>query len=146
MTNNQFELPKDDMAFRKIYKNLLEEEKLTTVFRPGVRDCNRFRWYCPEDIVNARVIDQQGLDRARVAPVFLVEPVKKIQVEQVEVKTLGSLSSKDFIGSSPDVYDKKSLIYHLGLIYNLDISSLLDDSPITRIQFRYITQKEKNHE
>ncbi|MFA6995435.1 MAG: hypothetical protein WC249_03460 [Patescibacteria group bacterium] len=144
--NKRFKLPSDDMAFRKIYKELLEKEILTTVFRPGVRVCNDFRGYCSKDVVNARVISQLGLDRAEIAPQFLASPVKKIQIEEIFSKNLGSLTADDFIGSSPDVYDKQSLIYHLGLIYNLDFSSLSDESQVTRIHFSYIHNQGGNNE
>ena len=134
----KFELPADDMSFRRIYKNLLENETLITVFRPGVRDCKKFRGYCPMNIVNARVIDQVGLDRAKVAPEFLKKPVKKIQIEEIFAKKIGDLTKEDFVGSSPDVYDKQSLVYHLGLIYNLDITSLSPEEMVTIIRFSYI--------
>lgn len=125
------------MAFRKIYKDLLEKKILTTVFRPGVRDCKKYRGYCQGEIIKAKIIDKQGLDRVKVGPLFLKDLVKNIQIENIEVMPLGSLTRKDFIGSSPDVQDKKSLIYHLGLIYNLDISELSNDSLVTKIKFSY---------
>jgi hypothetical protein len=137
-TKKRFELPKDDMSFRKIYRNLIESETLTTVFRPNKRLCLDFKGYCQRAIVNARVIDELGLDRAYFKPEFLDEPPKKIKIEKIEVKKIGDLSPADFIGSSPDVHDKQSLIYHLGLIYNLDLFSLTDEALITRIHFSFI--------
>ena len=88
----QFKLPASDMAFRKIYKVYLENEMVTTVFRPGKRDCHKFRGYCPKDIVNARVIEHQGLDRARLAPIFLDSPVKEILIEKVLTKSIREIS------------------------------------------------------
>lgn len=138
MNADRFVLPADDLAIRKIYIDLLKNEVLTTVFRPGSRNCHDFRGYCPGDIVNARIIDHPGLDRAKIAPIFLDSPVKKILIETVEEKTIGSLSTKDFIGAPPNICDKQSLIQKLGLIYNLAPSSLFDDAVITRIHFSFI--------
>jgi hypothetical protein len=136
--DERFELPPDEMAFRRIYRDLLESGKLTTVFRPGVRTGGEFRGYNRGDVVSARVIDQVGLDRAKVAPVFLTHPVKKIRIESCVSKRLDQLSREDFVGSSPDVHDRESLVYHLGLIYNLDVSSLVDEAMVTRIHFTYL--------
>jgi len=135
--DTQFELPSNEIAFRKIYKNLLESEAITRVFRPGKRACGDFRGYCEGDIVQAKVIDQIGLDRAEVPPLFLPQPVKTIRVQSIGVVKIGELSQADFVGSSPDVYDKQSLIYHLGLIYNLALTTFSDDSLVTKINFTY---------
>jgi len=132
------DLPKDEMAFRKIYKDLLESEKITTVFRPGKRDCGDFRGYCPAQIVDAKVLDSIGADWAKVAPKFLEGFLRKIKIKSVEIKTLGALRKEDFSGSSPDVQDIESLIYHLGLIYNLEKGALKHDSVVTKITFEYI--------
>jgi hypothetical protein len=136
--DERFELPPDEMAFRKIYKGLLESGKLTTVFRSGIRTGGKFRGYSKGDIVTARVIDQVGLDRAKVAPVFLASPVRKIRIESCVSKRSNQLLPKDFVGSSPDVHDQESLAYHLGLIYNLDVSSLVGEAMVTRIHFTYL--------
>lgn len=135
---DRFVLPADDLAIRKIYINLLKNEVITTLFRPGTRNCHDFRGYCPGDIVNARIIDHLGLDRAKIAPIFLDSPIKKVLIETVDEKTIGSLLAKDFIGAPPNVHDKLSLIHELGLIYNLAPTSLLDDAVITRIHFSFI--------
>lgn len=137
----KFYLPSDEMAFRKIYKPLVEKEILTTVFRPGQRLCNDFRGYCPGDIVKAKIITELGSDRAKLAPKFLDNPIKFIKIGSIKAIKIKDLKPSDFKGSSPDVRDKQSLKYHLGLIYNLDPASLSDEAEITRINFIYLKIK-----
>lgn len=136
---SKFKLPASDMAFRKVYKDLLEKKLVTVIFRPGRRLCGEFRSYCEGDIVTARVIKEVGLDRARVAPKFLKSPVKRIKIKNVRAILMNELSKEDFIGSYPDVYDKETLIYHLALIYNIDYESLAsNDAVVTRTEFDYL--------
>lgn len=131
------ELPKDEMAFRRTYRALLENEDITTVFRPGQRDCGRWRGYCPGQIVTARVIEEPGLDRAMVPPKFISGVEKIIMIESLEVKKIRELVAKDFHGSSPDIRSIEQLRWHLGVIYNLDLSDLTDDAEVTKITFSY---------
>lgn len=126
------------MAFRRIYRLVLLEEQVTVVFRPGRRLPGEYRGYHVGQIVQAKVIDQAGLDRARVAPEFLPYPIKTIRIESIEVRKIGSLGPKDFVGSTSDVFDIASLVYQLGLIYNMDPADLTSDAEVTRIRFSYI--------
>ncbi len=135
---NILKLNPDEMAFRKIYKADIESEKLTVVFRPGNRDCRSFRGYCVGQIVCARVLNNVGADWASVEPTFIDGFFKKIEILKVEVKKISSLSTSDFIGSSVDIYNKQSLIYNLGIIYNLLVKDIMLDSYVTKISFRYI--------
>jgi len=137
-TNTCFNLPGDEMAFRKIYMPFLEQEKVTVVFRPGKRLCNDYRGYCVGQIVKARVIEQLGLDRAQTAPIFLPDFFKMIRIESIVACTIDSLVALDFLGSTPDVYDRTSLVFQLGLIYNLEPKNLSGDSVVTRIHFSYV--------
>jgi shikimate dehydrogenase len=137
----QFELPSDEMAFRRIYRLPLQEEQVTVVFRPGKRLPGDYRAYHIGQIVQAKIIDQAGLDRAHVAPEFLPYPIKHIRIESIEARKIGSLEPKDFIGSTADVYDKATLVYQLGLIYNMDPADLTDDAIITRVRFSYLDMK-----
>ncbi len=137
MKVSRFALPQDEMAFRKIYRVFLEQETVTTVFRPGRRLCGDYRGYSVGQIVKARVIDQLGLDRTRVGPIFLPKPVKLIKMVSIETRVIGSLVADDFQGSTPDVHDQTTLVFHLGLIYNLDPQSLAGNSVVTRICFTY---------
>ena len=100
--------------------------------------CQGFRGYCSGDEVYARVIDQIGLDRAHVPPVFLDTPVRKIHIDKTKVVKLNELTHEDFEGAAPDVKDVESLVYHLGLIYNLDIDTLPSDAEVTRVEFHYL--------
>ena len=134
---NMLNLPKDEMAFRKIYLDLLEQEKITTIFRPGKRDCGEVRGYCPSQLVTAKVLENIGADWAEVPPKFIEGFSKNIVIKSAEVKKIKDFTNADFIGSSPEVHDIKSLKYHLGVIYNLSLSSLSDDALVTKITFEY---------
>jgi hypothetical protein len=128
------------MAFRRIYSDLLEAEKLTTVFRPGSRKENDFRGYKHGQIVTARVLDKVGADWAKIAPQFVPGFSKTIIISSLTTKELDKLVAEDFTGSSPDIYDIPSLRYHLGLIYNLSPNDLNGGSVVTRINFKYSTK------
>jgi hypothetical protein len=135
---NKLELPRDEMAIRKIYKKLVNQQELTTVFRPGKRVCGDFRGYCPQEKIKVRIVDKVGADWAMLPPEFIPNFIKEVEIISTEVIPLGGLKIEHFSGSSPDVKDKESLIHHLGIIYNLDRESLVDDFLITRINFRYL--------
>jgi len=125
------------MAFRRIYRHLLKSKKLTTVFRPRDMIKSSFRSYKPGEIVKARIIKDVGADWKNLPPRFENESIM-IRITKVTAKRIGELSEEDFKGSSPDVRDKKGLICHLGLIYNLPIEKLNDDTIISRVEFEYI--------
>lgn len=133
----KLELPRDEMAIRKIYKKLAEQGKLTTVFRPGKRVCGDFRGYCPGEQVKLRIIDKVGADWAMLPPEFISDFIKLIEIEKIEAFLIKDLRPEHFEGSSPDVQNKESLIYQLGIIYNMEPELLHDEALITRISFRY---------
>ena len=133
----KLDLPRDEMAIRKIYKKLVEQGKLTTVFRPGKRLCGDFRGYCPGEEIKLRIIDKTGADWAMLPPEFISDFIKLIEIENIEALPLGKLESKHFVGSSPDVQSKDDLIYQLGIIYNLELENLHDEALVTRITFKY---------
>lgn len=128
----------NEMAFRKIYTQLVVEEKVTTVFRPERRLCGDFRGYCKDQIVKIRIIDKVGTDWASVRPKFIPKISKKVRILKTEIKKIKLFVKKDFEGSSPDVYDKQSLKYHLGLIYDLSQDEIGEDFIVTKIVFKYI--------
>jgi len=138
MLEKKLNLDPNWIAFRKIYKSLIEDKKITTVFRPTARLCGDFRGYCEEQVVTIGIIDKIGADWAQLPPVFLNESFGKIQIIDITAKKIRDLTEDDFFGSSPDVKDKKSLKYHLGLIYNLTHDEVSDESVITKIQFKYL--------
>jgi len=135
----RMKLPPDEMAFRKIYRDLLEKGSITTVFRPEPRRCDDERGYCEGQRVKARILDVPGSDAHGIPPSF-IEFEQLIEIQSVSVKAFCSLGEADFYGSSPDVVDVNSLKYHLGLIYNLDPNDLQDNSLITRISFTYVDE------
>ncbi|VVB73822.1 Shikimate dehydrogenase (NADP(+)) [uncultured archaeon] len=131
-------LPRDEMAFRQIYFHLLRSRSLTTVFRPRDMIKDSVRSYSVGDRVTARVLKNVGVDWAKVPPVFLDGEEFPLQITEVTAKRIGDLSIADFEGSSPDVKDRNGLIYQLGLIYNLSVDELSDDTIVTRIEFEYL--------
>ncbi len=135
----------DEMAFRAIYCDLLMEGKINVIFRPGKRICGDFRGYCSGQEVKAKIIKEIGLDRESVPPEFYNKFTKTIIIEKVQEKKIGDLEEKDFKGSSPDLTNKESLKYNLGIIYNLLPSQLTDDSLVTIIKFSYKEVKQNGH-
>ncbi len=129
----------DEMAIRSVYEDLLKEKKLKTVFRPGERDCKKNRGYCESQVVKARVIEKTGADWAFVPPRFNGYK-DDIMIKKIYVKKMRDLKEEDFFGTSPDIKDKESLRYHLGLIYNLPLRTLHDDFFVTIINFEYLNQ------
>ncbi len=138
MADKKLNLDPNWIAFRKIYKTLIKEKKITTVFRPTVRLCGDFRGYCQGQIVNIGIIDKIGADWGALPPVFLDESFGKIKITEITAKKINKLTENDFFGSSPDIQDIKSLKYHLGLIYNLSYDEIDDEYMITKIQFKYL--------
>ncbi len=133
-------LNKNEMAFRKIYLPFLKKETLTVVFRPSGRSCGNFRGYCPGQEVILRVIEKVGADWKMIPPVFM--HFKKLaRIKSAEERLISSLRKETFRGSSPDVQDKKSLRYHLGLIYNLAPAQV--GPKVTRIEYEYIKKGRK---
>ncbi len=124
------QLPRNEMAFRMRYQQLLLARKITTVFRPGNRIYPNWRGYLEGETVNARVIKRPGSDALGIAPVFNALRLP-IRILALAVKPVGALTARDFIGSSPDVCDVPSLVAHLGEIYGEEVGQ------VTRIHFRY---------
>lgn len=129
---------RDEIAFRKIYAELVQSHQVTTIFRPGQRLCHDPKGYCKGEIVTLRVVKQVGADWAGVPGELYDDIGEKVKILNVSCKPLGSLTSSDFAGSTPDVYDRQSLKYHLGALYNLFPGELGDDATVTRTTFRYV--------
>lgn len=130
-------LDPNEMAFRKVYRSLLENMKVTTIFRPGRRLCGDYRGYCSEQEVIIKIIDKTGADWAMLPPKFVEDFSKKVIIKDVQVKTLAEVTKEDFAGATEDIRDVTSLKYHLGVIYNLSDKELTDDFAITKTIFEY---------
>jgi hypothetical protein len=128
-------LPRDEMAFRKLYEPLLLSREIATVFRPGNRVHPNRRGYIVGETVTARVIERRGCDRLGVPPLFNEIRVP-IRITQLTVCFIDCVKEADFLGSSPDVFDRRSLIDHLLWIYREPIDSF--NRTVTRIGFRYL--------
>ena len=128
--------PRDEIGLRKIYENLVRDKKITTIFRPGERVCGIDKGFCENEILNIKIIDKVGADWAKLPP--QATSCGQVRVLNTTNMTIGSLMNNDFHGSSPDIFDKQSLVYNLGIIYNLPPSELTDDSIITKTTFTYL--------
>jgi hypothetical protein len=129
------ELPRDEMAFRKQYEYLLCAQEITTVFRPGNRLYPNWRGYIPGEVVTARVIERCGSDELRVPPLFNDTRIP-IKITSLMAKRIDRMTMSDFCGSSPDVFNQKSLRYHLCDIYRKPIECF--DDVVTKITFEYV--------
>ncbi len=128
----------NQMAFRKPYAELVLDGKLTTVFRPGHRLAGDERGYRPNQMVMARIIDRPGLDWACIEPAFVPEVTRCLRIDQVYVKAVADLELSDFVGSSPDIHDQQSLLYHLGVVYNLSPNEIEE---VTVIKFSFMSRR-----
>ncbi|HTW34190.1 MAG TPA: hypothetical protein VMD53_06210 [Rhizomicrobium sp.] len=128
-------LPRDEMAFRWRYRDLLLKRTLTTVFRPGDRIYPNWRGYCEGEIVTARIIRMPGSDERGVPPQF-DELRIPIRIRAISVSSIDALGRDAFSGSSPDVQDRMSLAEHLRHIYGRPLSAF--GNQVTRIAFAYI--------
>jgi hypothetical protein len=128
-------LPRDEMAFRKRYEPLLVGRKITAVFRPGNRVFPNRRGYIAGETVTARVIERCGSDTIGLPPQFNDIRIP-IRIKRLAVSCLGCVEDRDFEGSSPDVFDKTSLIEHLAWIYRQPIDCF--GGTVTQIRFEYL--------
>lgn len=134
----KLQLNPNEMAFRKVYKELLEQEKVTVIFRPGKRVCGDYRGYCPEQKVTVKVIDKVGADWAMLPPRFMRGFSKNIVITNVEVKKLKDFKKLDFKGATSEIRDRESLEYNLGIIYNIPPEEFTDDFLVTKTTFKYL--------
>jgi hypothetical protein len=130
-----FDLPRNEMAFRKRYQRLLLTQKITTVFRPGDRLFPSWRGYAPGETIMARVIARVGSDARGVPPLFN-KVCLPVRIEDVTVLPAIALGPEDFTGSSPDIFDVGSLLRHLAAIYGQPIEAY--GGLVTRIRFAYL--------
>jgi hypothetical protein len=84
--------------------------------------------------VTARVIVRPGSDALGIAPEFTPTRIP-IDIVSITVLAPDALTPADFIGSSPDVHDKASLLAHLVEIYEQPLFNFGD--VVTRIHFAY---------
>ncbi len=127
-------LPRDVIAFRKEYQQLLVKKALTTVFRPGNRIYPYRRGYKPGEVVTARIIEKCGSDKLGIPPLFN-EVKMHVCIKDISVVNIDTLKQQDFMGSSPDVFDIQSLEQHLYYIYEKPIDDF--DRQVTTITLDY---------
>lgn len=136
--NKRLLLNPNEIAFRKVYSGLLEDGKISVIFRPEQRLCGDFRGYCTDQNVTIKIIDKVGADWAMIPPKFAKGFSKNARITNVETKKIGELKGTDFDGSSPDIHNKESLKYYLGIIYNISDKELTDDFIVTKTTFTYL--------
>ena len=129
---------RDEIWFRKIYFDAVLAKKVRVIFRPGKRLCGDDKGFCKGEILKIKFLDKIGADWAGLPGQTIPDFEQKVRVIETCVIKLSSLTEKDFEGSTPDIFDKVSLVYHLGLVYNLFLSDLSDDAMITKTVFEYI--------
>lgn len=132
----------NEMAVRMIYWPLVEKKEIFTFFRPGVRLAINYRGYCEQQEITLRCIDRLGYDQLNLAPELSKTKKSEATVYKIYSKRIKDLNEKDFLGSSPDVKSIIDLKFHLGLIYNLSLDDLNDDSHVTIVKIKY---KNKNN-
>lgn len=134
---------KDDLGFRMVYRGLVLSSSLTTVFRPGRAKYEEL--FKPGKVVKGKIIRLPGNPEQRRNPVFTADEIT-LKIKSLKKILLKHLRPVDFFGSSPDVKDTDSLIYHLGLIYNQPVGSFNPDTIIIRIEFEYVSIRRENYE
>jgi hypothetical protein len=126
---------------RKIYSSFVDDESLTTIFRPGRRliSENHPKALGVGELVRVRIVDQVGADWAGVYGTLLPQPNSAAVITDVIVKPFGTFSRSDFHGAPPSIQDNNELGADLALIYNLSRNELCASLWITRTTFRYIS-------
>ena len=127
-------LPRDEIAIRKVYEPLVLTGKLTTLFRPGNRIAPNVRGYYMGETVKVKIIKSPGNDDKKIPPTF-DKKERKARIKKIGIEEIENLTKEDFVGSSPDVPDIESLRYHLGLIYDKTPEQI---SKLTRIELEYL--------
>lgn len=133
----------NEIAVRKVYWPLIAAGKISTFFRPGVRLCADYRGYCKKQAIILKCIKQLGSDQLGIGPLFSNSKQIAATIDCIYSKKIGELTESDFYGSSPDVQNAETLKFHLGLIYNLSLDELTDETYVTIIRLRY-DQKTKS--
>lgn len=128
-------LPRDELAFREDYEDMVKQRALTTVFRPGNRIYPNWRGYKKGEIVSGRIIKQCGSDKDNIPPVFKEAKIP-LRIAEIDIVPVAKLNPQDFKGSSADVTCPESLIQHLYRIYKKPLSEY--DDMVTRIALEYL--------
>lgn len=135
------DLPRDEMAIRKVYQPLVESGELRVVFRPGDRVCglgrDTYRGYWKGEDVTVKIIDVPGSDVYGIAPKFSDAIQRRVRISEIEKISFEDLNSEHFDGSSPDVQNPEQLAYHLGLVYGRMPEEIKREG-VTRIGLKYL--------
>lgn len=134
---------RDEIAFRKVYLPLLQNRRVTTIFRPGRRIFGEHpKGYREGETVTLRIVEQVGADWANLPGLLCDDFGMEVKILKTVPRLIGTLKDPDFLGSTPDVHDLQSLRYHLGLLYNLYPHELGDNAWITQTTLRYCDEHE----
>lgn len=133
----RLELPRDEIAFRQEYEDVVLNEQLTVVFRPGNRVFPVWRGYKQGELITARIIKTPGDDSKFIPPVF-TEDKKELIIRSIRTFHLSDLKPSDFVGSSDDVKSVEDLKKHLLWIYKKEPSEF--NFEVTRIELEYVKE------
>ncbi len=130
--------PRGEIWFRRIYADLVLNRHVTTIFRPGKRLNGDPKGFQEGEILRVRIIEKVGAEWAGVFGRVCPDIEIPVQVHEVKASRIVELEPSDFEGSTPDVADAQSLIYQLGILYNLSPSEIGPNSIVTKTTFAYL--------
>lgn len=125
---------RNSLGFRIVYKPLIINGSLTTIFRPNLPKYKKL--YPIGELVSARIIKHPGDEKNKIVPLYTDDKLF-VRIKSINSVRIKELKPEDFIGSSPDVHDQESLAYHLGLIYNEAADVFGPETKIIKIKFSY---------
>ncbi len=130
--------PRDEIWFRKIYSDLVQAQKVTTIFRPGKREEGDLKGFSIGETLRIRIIDKVGVEWAGIFGQVCPDFEMRVRVLSVKSCSIDELASEDFDGSTPEIRTAESLLYNLGLLYNLSPCEMNLKSIITKTTFEYL--------
>lgn len=145
---------REELWERKVNEEVIKSGDMTTFFRPDERICGENgleKCFNVGEIISVVVVDSPGYSErsvlvygenkkhvgervlAEVLPEFS-KTVRKAKIVKLEVLDLKDIEERHFVGS-PNIIDRNTLVYTLGLIYDKGLDSF---GRITRIEVEYL--------
>jgi hypothetical protein len=125
--------PRDEIWLRKVYEPEVVSGSLTRIFKPGDRTYPNHKGFKIGEQIKIRVVEIPGNDQTNCVPI-VKNYYRKATIDSIIVTAIDSLKKEDFIGSSKDIYNKNSLRYNLGLLYN-DVPESFNKISIIEIKY-----------
>ena len=130
--------PRNEIWFRKIYADLIRDRRVTAIFRPGRREDDHAKGFLIGETLRIKIVDKVGADWAGIYGQVRSDFEMTVRVLDIVFKPIGELTAEDFKGSTPDVHDTESMVYHLGVLYNLPPEELTAQTIVTKTTFEYL--------